>query len=104
MALKAQDFAKQMAAMGNYFSWLQNACSASPWADMELNKKLMGYATETVTAYVEHTKRLSGAKNPVDAILIQTDFVKAQMELFNQRIKELGEIYAKMARPFGLST
>ncbi len=94
------------AAMGNYFSWLQNAISASPWANMELNRKLMSYATENFGAYVAFTQRLSQATNPEDAVKIQTEFVQAQIELFNQRAKELGEIYAKMATatPFGIST
>jgi hypothetical protein len=82
---------------GQFFSWLQNAMSASPWANIELNRKLMSYATESVSAYVEHTQRLSQAKNIDDAVKIQTEFVQAQIEVFNQRAKELGEIYAKMA-------
>ena len=99
---------RAQAAMGNYFSWLQNA-SASPWADTELSRKLLSYATETVNAYAALTQRLSQAKNFEDAVKIQTEFVKAQMELFNQRAKELGEIYTKMATaatktPFGMST
>jgi hypothetical protein len=94
------------AAMGNYFSWFQNAMSASPWGQMELNQKLLSYATETVSASVTFTQRLSQAKDLEDAIKIQMEFVKAQMEVFNQRAKELGEIYTKMvtsaaARPFG---
>lgn len=118
MAPKAPDAAKQtneqitertQEAMGNYFSWLQNAMSASPWTNAELNKTLLSYATETVSAYVACTQRLSQAKNLEDAVKIQTEFVQAQMELFNQRAKELGEMYAKMAtaaptRPFGMST
>jgi hypothetical protein len=39
-------------AMENYFQWLQNAMSASPWGNAELNKKLLSYATENVTAAV----------------------------------------------------
>lgn len=115
MAPKAPDAAKQIneqitertqAAMGNYFSWFQNAMSASPWANMELNKKLMSYATESIGAYVAFSQRLSQAKNLEDAMKIQTEFAQAQMEQFSQRAKELGEIYARMAtaRPFGMST
>lgn len=66
----------------------------------------MSYATESVSAYVEHTQRLCQAKNIEDAVKIQTEFVKAQMEVFNQRAKELSELYGKMGtrRPFGMST
>jgi hypothetical protein len=96
-------------AMGEYFSWLQNAMSASPWTNMELNKKLMSYATETMSAYAAHTQQLSQVKDIQDAAMVQIEFVKTRMEIFNQRAKELGEIYAKMAggaatRPFGMST
>ncbi len=118
MAPKSPDPAKQIneqmtdrtqAAMGNYLNWLQNAVSASPWTNTELNKKLLSYATETVSAYVELTQRLSQAKNLEDAATVQTEFVKAQMDLFSRRAKELGEIYTKVVtaaatRPFGMSS
>jgi hypothetical protein len=76
---------------------------------MELNKKLMSYATETMSAYAAHTQQLSQVKNVQDAAMIQIEFVKTRMEIFNQRAKELGELYAKMAggaatRPFGVFT
>jgi|SRR5215469_9395879 len=100
---------RTQAWMGDYFGWLQNAMSASPWTNTELNKKLMSYATETVSAYVTHTQQLSLAKNVQDATMIQIEFVKTRMELFNRRARELSEIYAKMTaaaatRPFGLTT
>jgi hypothetical protein len=97
-------------AVTNYFSWLQNTMSAaSPWSNTDLNKKLLSYATESVTAASAFTQQLSGAKNLEDAVKIQTEFVKAQMETFNQRAKELGEIYTKLATaatktPSGMST
>jgi hypothetical protein len=97
-------------AVTNYFSWLQNTMSAaSPWSNTDLNKKLLSYATESVTAASAFMQQLSGAKNLEDAVKIQTEFVKAQMETFNQRAKELGEIYTKLATaatktPSGMST
>ena len=39
-------------AMETYVNWLQNAMSASPWSNVDLNKKLLSYATENVTAAV----------------------------------------------------
>jgi hypothetical protein len=109
VAISEEITERTQAWMGDYFGWLQNALSASPWTNMELNKKLMSYASETVGAYVAHTQQLSQAKNVEDAAMIQIEFVKTRMELFNQRARELGEIYAKMTaaaatRPFGMST
>jgi len=53
-------------AMETYVNWLQNAMSASPWANVDLNKKLLGYATENVTAAVALVEKLSHAKNLED--------------------------------------
>ena len=96
-------------AVANYFTWLQNAMSASPWGNTDLNKKLMSYATENVTAACGLTQQLSQARNLEDVAKIQTEFVKTQMDLFNQRAKELGEVCTKMTTaatktPLGMST
>jgi hypothetical protein len=108
VAISEEIAERTQAWMGDYFGWLQNAFSASPWTNMELNKKLMSYASETVSSYVAHTQQLSQAKDFQDAAMIQIEFVKTRMELFNQRARELGEIYAKMtaatATTFGVST
>jgi hypothetical protein len=108
VAISEEITERTQAWMGDYFGWLQNALSASPWT-VELNKKLMSYTSETVGAYVAHAQQLSQVKNVEDAALIQIEFVKTRMELFNQRAREVGEIYAKMTaaaatRPFGMST
>lgn len=84
-------------AIANYFSWLQNAMQASPWGNTDLNKKLMSYATETVTAPLDLAQKLSQAKNWGDVLKIQTEFVKAQTDSFNEHAKEVGEIYTRVA-------
>ncbi len=95
------------AAAGNYFSRLQNLMSANPWINAELNQRFLSYATETANAYAELPRRLSQAKNVDDAVKIQTEFVKEQMESFHNRAKELSELYTKMAsagmKPFGMT-
>lgn len=92
-------------AITSYFAWLQNAMSASPWGDTDLTKKLMTYASETATAPCAFAQKLSQAKNLEEAIKIQTEFVKTQTDLFNERAKELGDICTKMttvaAKTFG---
>ena len=39
-----QTMEKVHGAMGNYFSWLRQMASASPWGNTDLNKKLLKYA------------------------------------------------------------
>jgi hypothetical protein len=88
----AEQIMKQnQGAMENYFSWLQNTMSVSPWGSTDLNKKLPTYATENVTAAVTFVQKLSQAKDLQDVIKIQTEFVQMQIDTFNQRAKELGE-------------
>ena len=100
--------ARTQEAMGNYFSWLQNAMSASPWGNTELTKKLLSYATENASSACGFVQKLSQAKNFDDVVRIQSDFMTAQLGSFNEQAKNLGEIYtrtaAAMRTPFGLST
>ena len=100
--------ARTQEAMGNYFSWLQNAMSASPWGNTELTKKLLSYATENTSSALGFVQKLSQAKNFDDVVRIQSDFMTAQLGSFNEQAKNLGEIYtrtaAAMRMPFGPST
>jgi hypothetical protein len=95
-------------ATENYFRWLQTTMSASPWSNTELNKKLLSYATENVSAAFGFVQKLSQAKNLEDVVKIQTEFMTTQMNSFNEQAKNIGEIYTKTASamrvPFGLST
>lgn len=61
-------------AMETYFSWLQNAMSASPWSNLDLNKKLLSYATENVTAAVALVQKLSQAKDVEQHQTIRSSF------------------------------
>ena len=93
----------------NYFGWLQKAMQASPWGNTDLNKKLMSYATETVTAPLSLAQKLGQAKNLEDVVTIQTEFVRAQTNAFNKHAAEIGEIYTKVATaatrtPVGMTT
>jgi hypothetical protein len=73
------------------------------------DQKLLSYTTETLTGTSAFMQQLSQAKNLEDVVKIQTEFVKTQMDSFNQRAKGLGEIYTKMATaatktPLSMST
>ena len=95
-------------AMENYFSWLQKTMSASPCGNTDLNKRLLNYTTENVSAAFGFVQKLSQAKNLEDIVKIQTEFMSAQMNSLNEQAKSIGEIYtttaAAMRAPFGLST
>ena len=47
----AEQITKQtQGAMENYFGWLQKSMSALPWTNTNLDRILLGYATQNVTA------------------------------------------------------
>ncbi len=85
-------------AMENYFQWLQNAMSASPWSNIDLNKKLLSYATENVAAAVGLVQKLSQAKNLEEVVKFQTEFVSKQLDSFNEQTKAVVEICTKAAQ------
>ncbi len=80
-------------AMENYFSWLQKAMSASPWSNTDLNKKLMNYATDNVTAAVGLVQQISQAKSLEEVVKIQTEFMSKQLGSFNERTKTRRYVY-----------
>ena len=96
-------------AITNYFGWLQSAMQTTPWGNTDLNKKLVSYAFKNLTAPISFAQKLSQAKNLQDVVKIQTDFVRAQTDSFNEHAAEIGERFTKVATsatktPVGMST
>jgi hypothetical protein len=85
-------------AMENYISWFQNAVSAFPWSNADLNKKLLSHATDNVIAAVDLVQKLSQAKTLEDVVKIQTEFMSQQMNSFNEQTKTIVEICTKAVR------
>ncbi len=84
--------------METYVNWLQNAMAASPWTNVDLNKTLLSYATENVTAAVRLVQKLSQAKNLEDVVKIQTEFMSKQLSSLNDQTKTIMEICTKVAQ------
>ena len=94
-------------AMENYFGWLQESMSSFPWSNTNLNRILLSNATQNVTATLAFLQKLSQAKNLQEVVKIQTDFMEAQMNSFNEQAKVLSEMHGKAAEdamksPFGV--
>ncbi len=94
----AEQITKQtQGAMENYFGWLQKTMSALPWSNTNLNRILLSHATQNVTATFAFVQKLSQAKSFQDVVKIQTEFMNAQLNSFNDQAKIIGEIYTKAA-------
>jgi len=50
-----------------------------------------------VCKVVVYLHKLSQAKDLLEVVPIQTEFARAQLELFGRQIKSLGEIYTEAA-------
>ena len=97
-AQAAEQMKKQtQGAMENYFGWLQKTTSTFPWSNTNLNRILLSNATQNITAIFAFVQKLSQAKNFEEVVKIQTEFMEAQMNSFNEQAKILGEIYTKAA-------
>jgi hypothetical protein len=103
----AEQITKQtQGVMENYLGWLQTTMSALPWSSTNLNRVLLSNATQNVTTTLAFMHKLSQAKTFEEVAKIQTEFMEAQMQRFNEQAKILGEIYTKAAEdavkaPFG---
>jgi hypothetical protein len=98
-AQTAEQITKQThGAMETYFSWLQNAMSAVPWSNTNLNRILLNNATENVTATFAFMHKLSQAKSFQEVVKIQTEFMEKQMNSFSEQAKVIGEIYTQAAQ------
>jgi hypothetical protein len=70
----------------------------SQWANVDLNRKLLSYATENDTTAVGLLQKLGQAKNLEEVVKIQTDFISKQMVSFNEQTKTIVEICTKAAQ------
>jgi hypothetical protein len=84
-------------AMENYSNWLENTMSAFPWGHVDLNRRLLGNATESVTVTFAFLQKLSQARNSQDLVKIQNEFMNAQMNSLNEQAMIVRELYATAA-------
>jgi hypothetical protein len=107
-AQTAEQMTKQtQETMENYFGWLQRTMSTFPWSNTNLNRILLSNATQNMTATFAFVQKLSKAKNFEEVVKIQTEFMEAQMNSFNEQSKVLSETLTKaaedaMKNPFGV--
>ena len=98
-AKQAIDQAKEQAfgAVDTYFDFLKKTISSCPSGGTDLGEKVKSYAEKNIAATQEFIKQLGQAKDFEDAVLIQTEFMQAQLEAFGEQTKSLGEACTEMA-------
>ena len=90
----AEQITKQtQGAMEHYFGWLQNTMSASPWGNTDLNKKLLSYATQNVTAAFTFGQKLSHAKDSKKWVGFRSNSRCRWINTFGEQTKSLADAY-----------
>ena len=76
---------------------LRKTTSSYPLGGTELGEIVKVSAEKNITMARDYAHKLSRAKDFMEVVPIQTEFVQAQLASFGEQIKRLGEAYTKVA-------
>jgi hypothetical protein len=88
---------ESLGAMDKYFDVLHKTNSSHPFVGTELGDKAKHFAEKNITSVRDYVHKLSQAKDFLEAVPIQTEFMQSQLQTFGEQIKSLGETYTKAA-------
>jgi hypothetical protein len=84
-------------AVDKYCDLLQKTVSSSRLEGTELGEKVKDGAEKNIAMARDYLHKLSRAKDFLEVVPIQTEFMQSQLDLFGEQIKSLGETYTKTA-------
>ena len=84
-------------AADKYFDFLQKTISSYPLGDTELGGKAKDCAEKNMAITRDYVHKLIRAKDFMEVVPIQTEFLQSQLDSFGEQIKGLGETYTKAA-------
>ena len=84
-------------AVDKYCDLLQKTVSSSKLEGTELGEKVKDGAEKNIAMARDYLHKLSRAKDLLEVVPIQAEFMQAQLGLFGEQIKSLGETYTKTA-------
>jgi hypothetical protein len=84
-------------AVDKYCDLLQKTVSSSKLEGTELGEKVKDGAEKNIAMTRDYLHKLSQAKDFLEVVPIQTEFMQAQLDLFGEHIKSFGETYTKTA-------
>ena len=88
---------KASGAMDNYFDFLEKSISSCPTGGTQFGEKLKSYSEQNLTAARDYVHKLSQAKDLMEVVRVQTEFVQSRFNAFGVQSKGLGEACAKAA-------
>ena len=82
-------------AINSYLQFFQRAVPGNVVGGSELSNKVLGYAERNVASAFEFAQRLAQVKTVQDIFMLQTEFMRAQMQAMAEQTKDLGETTTK---------
>jgi hypothetical protein len=88
-----QTMAQTRGAMDQYFNFIQQAFSSSPFGGSELTEKMRSFTAENIASAQNLVQKLGQAKDFQDAMQIQTEYMQTQFEKFGEQTRSLAESF-----------
>jgi hypothetical protein len=84
-------------SVDKYFDYLQKTISSHPMSGTELGEQAKDCAKKNIAIARDYMHKLSRAKDFMELVPIQTEFMRSQLDSFGEQIKTLGQNYTKAA-------
>ena len=88
-----QTMAQTRGAMDQYFNFIQQAFSSSPFGGSELTEKMRSFTAENIASAQNLVQKLGQAKDFQDAMQIQTEYMQSQFQKFGEQTRSLAESF-----------
>ena len=82
-------------AISAYLDFWKRSVPENVVGGSALSDKILAYAEKNVAGAFEFAQRLAQVKNVQDIFMLQTEFMRAQMQAMAEQAKDLGETTTK---------
>ena len=90
-----QSLEQVRSAINGYIAFCRWAVPGNIMGGSELSDAILGYAERNVASAFEFAQRLAQVKNVQDIFMLQTEFMRAQMQAMAEQAKDLAETTTK---------
>jgi hypothetical protein len=88
---------EMLKSVNAYLDFLQKTISSHPMGETELGGKAKLSAEKNIALARDYAHKLSQAKDLLEVVPIQAEFMQSQLASFGEQIKSLGETYTQAA-------
>ena len=90
-----QSMEQVKAAIDTYLQFFKRSIPENAIGGSALSDKVFEYAERNVASAFDFAQRLAQVKNVQDIVMLQTEFMRTQMQAMAEQAKELGEAMTK---------